>query len=285
MAYTEINNLNSPNFTAGRGGKKISGITIHHWGDPAQNPSAEGVVNWLCNPKSQVSAHYVATGTGRRVWCLVNDTDTAWHAGSWTGNQTTLGIECDPRCRPEDYDVVAELVADMWRYYGKLPLYPHKFWKATACPGNYVIEHIVNLAEEKLNPKPAPTPAPVPVEPQWASKPITLRVKNRTSIIDLTTMKPTGAPLEVGTDVVFATSKVVNGVEYLRSKWATDNNKNWGVVATDLMEIPVPPVVPPKVEQPPVAEMPDYSQENNKLLKQILELLQGLIAKITGIFK
>jgi hypothetical protein len=27
--YTEINNLNSPNFTAGRGGKSITGITIH----------------------------------------------------------------------------------------------------------------------------------------------------------------------------------------------------------------------------------------------------------------
>ena len=282
MAYTEINNLNSPNFTAGRGGKKISGITIHHWGDPAQNPSAEGVVNWLCNPKSQVSAHYVATGTGRRVWCLVNDTDTAWHAGSWTGNQTTLGIECDPRCRPEDYDVVAELVADMWRYYGKLPLYPHKFWKATACPGNYVIEHIVNLAEEKLNPKPAPVPVPIP---DWQGFAATLRTKVQTSVIDLATNKPTGTPIPAGTDIALTAKKTVSGVEYYRSKWATDNNKNWGILASDLMEIPKPPVIPPKVEQPPVAELPDYPKENNALLKQILALLQGLIAKITGIFK
>lgn len=280
--YTEINNRNSPNFTVGRGGKKVNKIVIHWWGDPAQNPSAEGVVNWLCNPASGVSAHYVVTGTGRRAWCLVNETDTAWHAGNWDANLTGIGVECDPRCRDEDYDTVAELIADFWRYYGKLPITAHRDFKATACPGNYDLNRLRALAEAKLNP---PAPAPVPVEPQWASKPITLRVKNRTSIIDLTTMKPTGAPLEVGTDVIFATSKVVNGVEYLRSKWATDNNKNWGVVATDLMEIPVPPVVPPKVEQPPVAEMPDYSQENNKLLKQILELLQGLIAKITGIFK
>lgn len=43
--------------------------------------------------------------------------------------------------------------------------------------------------------------------------------------------------------------------------------------------------LPPKVEQPPVAELPDYPKENNALLKQILALLQGLIAKITGIFK
>lgn len=280
--YTEINNLNSPNFTTGRGGKKITGITIHWWGDPAQNPSAEGVVNWLCNPKSQVSAHYVATGTGRRVWCLVNDTDTAWHAGNWTGNQTTLGIECDPRCRPEDYDVVAELVADMWRYYGKLPLYPHKHWKATACPGNYVIEHIANLAEEKLNPKPAPVPVPIS---DWQGFAATLRTKVQTNVIDLTSNKPTGTPIPTGTDIAFTAKKTVSGVEYYRSKWATDNNKNWGVLASDLMEIPKPPVIPPKVEQPPVTELPDYPKENNALLKQILELLQGLIAKITGIFK
>jgi hypothetical protein len=51
-----------------------------------------------------------------------------------------------------------------------------------------------------------------------------------------------------------------------------------------------PVIEPPKPEptpepQPPVVEQPDYPEENNKLLKQILDLLQGLIAKITSIFK
>lgn len=148
--YNEINSSNSPNYTAGRGGNKISAITIHWWGDPAQNPSAEGVVNWLCNPAAQVSAHLVVTGTGRRVWQLVNDQDTAWHAGNWTGNQTTIGIECDPRCRDEDYDTIAEVIADLWRYYGKLPLRGHNSWVATRCPGNYDLNRLQALAEQKL---------------------------------------------------------------------------------------------------------------------------------------
>lgn len=45
-----------------------------------------------------------------------------------------------------------------------------------------------------------------------------------------------------------------------------------------------PPVVVPEPIQPPV-EKPDYAKENNSLLKTILELLQSLISKITGIFK
>lgn len=148
--YNEITSSNSPNFTSGRGGNKIQSITIHWWGDPAQNPSAEGVVNWLCNPSSQVSAHLVVTGTGRRAWQIVNDQDTAWHAGNWTGNQTSIGIECDPRCRDEDYDTIGEVIADLWRYYGKLPLRGHNSWVATRCPGNYDLNRLNATAEAKL---------------------------------------------------------------------------------------------------------------------------------------
>lgn len=148
MSYTYITKHNSPNYTPGRGGKKITSITIHWWGDPASNPSFEGVVSWLCNRASQVSAHYVATGTLRRVACIVDPDDTAWHAGNWNGNLTSVGIECDPRCRDADYHVVAELVANLWKTYGKVPLRPHKYWTATRCPGNYDLARIKGLAEQ-----------------------------------------------------------------------------------------------------------------------------------------
>lgn len=150
MAYNEITTSNSPNFTQGRGGKSITGITVHWYGDPNQNPQAESVVNWLCNPASQVSANFVATGTGRRVWQIVDDQNTAWHCGNWNGNQTTIGIECDPRARNEDYDVVAELIADLWRYYGEKTLYPHKYWVSTACPGVYDLSRLNRLVKAKL---------------------------------------------------------------------------------------------------------------------------------------
>lgn len=154
---------NSPNFT-GNGSvasvfgrpRSIDYITIHWWGDPSSNPSYEGVVAWLCNPRSQVSAHDVITGTGRRVAVLVNYYDAAWHAGNATGNATSLGFECDPRARQEDYESVAEDIADTWKYYGRIiPLRPHKSWTSTACPGSYDLNRLHAMALELYNGVPA----------------------------------------------------------------------------------------------------------------------------------
>lgn len=151
MAYNEITNRTSPNKTLNRNGAKIDKIVLHWWGDPATNPQAENVVNWLCNPASQVSAHFVATGTGRRVWQIVDDKDASWANGNWNANMTSLTIEADPRCRDEDYDVVAELIADLWKHYGKLPVYSHSHFFNTRCAGNWNLIRLVALAEQKLN--------------------------------------------------------------------------------------------------------------------------------------
>jgi hypothetical protein len=156
---TVLTQYNSPNFTGNgsvRGAfgypRSIDWITIHWWGDPNQNPSFEGVVAWLCNPRAQVSAHDVITGTGRRVAVLVNYPDAAWHAGNAQGNATSLGFECDPRCRQEDYEAVAEDIADTWKYYGRIiPLRAHKSWTSTACPGNYDLNRLHAMAFSLYN--------------------------------------------------------------------------------------------------------------------------------------
>lgn len=295
MAYTYVTNRNSPNYTKGRA-SKITGITIHWWGDPATNPSAEGVVNWLCNPASQVSAHLVITGTGRRAWQLVDDVNTAWHAIA--GNPSTIGLELDPRCRPEDYDVAAEVIADLWRAYGKLPLYPHKHWVATACPGNYNLAHLYALAEQKLNPKPTPPPAPV-TKPVPASVKLPAKLEftaklAKTEVWDLTTNPnyKSVKTLKGGEPfTAYAQIKFNNSVYYVTEYSHGKGNKH-GVNAVDLVPVvppkPPTPVEPPKPtepEVPPVIELPDYPKENNALLKQILALLQSLVDKITGIFK
>ena len=133
MANNVDYSKNSPNYTpngsvrAAYGyPRSIDWITIHWWGDPNQNPSYEGIVSWLTQVRSQVSAHDVITGTGRRVAVLVDYTNAAWHAGSAQGNATSLGFECDPRCRQEDYEAVAQDIADTWAYYGRvIPLRKH----------------------------------------------------------------------------------------------------------------------------------------------------------------
>ena len=142
MAFTWITKYDSPNYTKAADAPKVWGqartikaIAIHWWGDPNQGPTLEGVVATLCNPARGASAHIVATGTGRRAACLVNLDDASWATNS--ANPWTISIECDPRCRAEDYDVVAEVIAQLRSIYGNLPLVPHKQFVATACPGNY----------------------------------------------------------------------------------------------------------------------------------------------------
>jgi len=168
MSYNYESQYNSPNYTAGRAGMQY--IVIHWWDDPAKNPSYEGVIATLCNPNRQASAHYVVTGTGRRSACLVAPGDTAWHAGNWTANQNSIGIECDPRCRDEDYDVVAEVIADIRSAFGNLPLRRHSDFMATRCPGNYDLNRLNAIADTKYSTsdewgKVATKPTPKPPEP------------------------------------------------------------------------------------------------------------------------
>lgn len=285
MAYNEITNRNSPNYTKGRGGKKIDKIVIHWWGDPNQNPSTGGIVNWLCNPAAGVSAHFVASGTNREVYQLVNDADTAWHAGDWNANQTSLSIECDPRCRDEDYDVVAELIADLWKYYGKLPLEPHNKFTSTRCPGNYDLNRLKSLAEEKLN--------PTPLKPVNPHKPVPNAVKldkptkyiaklQKTEVWDLDTNPnyQSVKSLSLGEEFVAYAKIDFNNATYYQTEYAFTKKNKTGVNSNDLV-LYVKPEEKPEPVEPPI----DYGKENNDLLKQILAIVQAILSKITGVFK
>ena len=261
---------NSPNYTPNalvRGAfgypRTIDWITIHWWGDPNQGPSYEGVVAWLCNPRSQVSAHDVITGTGSRVAVIVNYSDAAWHAGSAQGNATSLGFECDPRCRPEDYESVAQDVAETWRYYGReIPLRPHNSWSATQCPGHYNLNRITARAKQINNPKPAPTPVPapqptpVPAQPEWVRnlKDITdvklsVLPAGGTRVINLNTLAPVNdVIIPKGTRVDIAKETTVGGKKFYISNYSANANIANGVLASDL-GVPV---------KPPVQEKPEW---------------------------
>lgn len=130
-------------------------IVIHHWGSRGQSFAA--VVNWLCNPAADVSAHYVA-GAGRRSR-IVALHKRAWHAGSDYGNDYGVGIECRPEATDDDYRLVAECIADVWEEYGKLPLRPHRSFVPTACPGVWDLDRLVRMAERIYAGKPTEQPA------------------------------------------------------------------------------------------------------------------------------
>ncbi len=84
----------SPNFNDRRDNKKISMLVMHYTG----MKTAEEALDRLCDPNSQVSAHYTIDETGQ-IFSLVEDEKRAWHAGVgfWRGetdiNSISIGIE------------------------------------------------------------------------------------------------------------------------------------------------------------------------------------------------
>ncbi|MCB5177117.1 N-acetylmuramoyl-L-alanine amidase [Microvirga lenta] len=84
----------SPNHGERKDGQHPSMIILHYTG----MPDAGEALQWLCNPVSQVSAHYFVFEDGR-VLQMVPEARRAWHAGvsSWNGesdiNSRSIGIE------------------------------------------------------------------------------------------------------------------------------------------------------------------------------------------------
>lgn len=84
----------SPNFGPRRDGLRPELVVIHH----TAMATAESAVARLCDPASEVSAHWLIREDGT-LWALVDEADRAWHAGrgSWLGrgdvNSRSIGIE------------------------------------------------------------------------------------------------------------------------------------------------------------------------------------------------
>ena len=263
--YDYITDHNAKSYTPGRGGKSWDGtVVIHWWGDPNQNPTAEGVVQFFERGPG-TSAHFVVSGTGRKVYHLVSNADTAWHAGDWDANCRSIGIECDPRCRDEDYDVVAEVLADLWRETGVEPmLYRHSDFFATACPGNYDLNRLNDLMTAKyrgvVQPAPARQPDPVPAveipQPTKFDEPKKMRtLLDQTELWDLNTApnwksKKTFSKGEV---VEIAGFVEYYGAKYYMTRWSLSKGTKYGFNSNDLEEIieekPTEPVVENPVEK------------------------------------
>lgn len=132
-------------YTAGRGGHAIDKVIVHH---NDGDLSVEGCYEvWQSRA---ASAHYQVTSDGT-VGQLVWDRDTAWHAGNWRANQTSIGIE-HADCSRSPYrisdaclDSGAHLVAAVCRRYGLgrpewgVNLFGHSDFAATECPASLAV--------------------------------------------------------------------------------------------------------------------------------------------------
>ena len=285
MAYNFITQYTSPNQTPasqtratwGRD-RKIEKIAIHWWTDPATNPTFEGIINGFMIPGG-LSAHFVATGTGRRVACLVDPVHNSWATAS--ANPYTVSIECDPRCRDEDYDVIGELVAELRATYGNLPLMKHSDVVATRCPGSYDLARIDRVAATKVarkedqygmakNKTVTPTPAPTPT--YKASKldvPIEFVTKVDAKLIDIPKNTPTTTVLKKGSGFRAFASVAAHNTTFYLTEYSYGKGILNGVKITDLTN-PTPPVTPPT----PTISAKDLEQDKR------LGDIEGFIKKV-----
>ncbi len=67
---------------------RINKVIIH-----VTQGSFSSAINWFKDSRAGVSAHYTVRSSDGFIGQSVQEKDIAWHAGNWTYNQTSIGIE------------------------------------------------------------------------------------------------------------------------------------------------------------------------------------------------
>lgn len=262
MAY-EYRFQQSPNFTQGGVAGSVWGrprtieiVVGHWWGDPNQNPSLQGVVNWLCNPASQVSAHYVASEN--QVVQLVREADAAWHARQ--ANPFSIGIEINPNTSETTYRTVAQIVRELRQKYGNMPITGHNTYVSTQCPGTIDLAKIDRYAREDDRPE--------WVRNMRAIEPIKLNVLvPQTPVIDLRDGATIVKHIAQGTAIDFKAITNIGDHEYLISSYSVDHGLPNGIRK---WEVGVPVITPPaKPEYENIEDIPDgtyFAQVDTQLI-------------------
>lgn len=71
-----------------RGSGDIDMIVIH-----TMEGSYSGSISWFQNPAAGASAHYMVRSSDGEITQMVDEEDVGWHAGDWTTNDRSVGIE------------------------------------------------------------------------------------------------------------------------------------------------------------------------------------------------
>lgn len=178
--------LLNKHFTAGRGGKTIKYVVIHH---NAGRLTIDQI--WQVWQDRQASAHYQVTVTGE-VGQLVWDRDTAWHAADLTRNQESIGIEhansgnaaADWPINETTREEGAHLVAALCKFYNLgrpqwgRNVRPHSETGQTSCPyhlgptGKYGAEYIARAQYwyDRMTTTPTPTVKDDDMTPEQEAK-------------------------------------------------------------------------------------------------------------------
>ncbi|HMS56840.1 MAG TPA: N-acetylmuramoyl-L-alanine amidase [Fimbriimonadaceae bacterium] len=108
-----------------------------------------GSISWFKNPSSDVSAHYLLRSSDGDITQMVREKDIAWHAGNWTYNTRSIGIEHEgfgnnpAWLTPIMYQSSAALTRTLTNRYGiprdRTRILGHREvpGASTGCPGNH----------------------------------------------------------------------------------------------------------------------------------------------------
>jgi N-acetylmuramoyl-L-alanine amidase CwlA len=136
---------------------KIDRIVIHH---NATTNAEVAMTTWTVENGKNTSAHYEITDT-QIIGCVPEDL-TAWHAGDWSTNLRSIGLEHLNSSGAPNWCVSentmknsAQLIADICQRYN-LPInattiQPHQHFVATACPGGLDVAKLIQMAQEVAN--------------------------------------------------------------------------------------------------------------------------------------
>lgn len=155
------------NYTRGRGGNPVNTVVVHYTGT---NASAHNNLLYFSRNSAGASAHYFIDRDGT-LCQSVNESDTAWHAGSWQTNQHSIGIEVVSAGDDFTEAQVAnlgELVRDLMARYG-IPegsVIRHYDVTGKLCPAPYVdASKWAELKSRILGGSAELAPTPAPVQP------------------------------------------------------------------------------------------------------------------------
>lgn len=134
---------------------------------------------------------------------------------------------------------------------------------------------------------------PPTVEEKWEpmANPRKMRLVYAVKVYDLDKRAEAGATVPAETDVDLVELKTIregaNTRVYARSKWARDNNKNWGIALDQFKEVPAVTPEPPRepVPEPPIDVDPETPGNGDVIAPQLNAILKILkaIANFFGI--
>ncbi|MBO7491565.1 MAG: N-acetylmuramoyl-L-alanine amidase [Bacteroidales bacterium] len=133
----------SCNYTQGRNGTTITGVTIHY-----TQGTYSGTLAWFQNCSANASAHYIIRSSDGQVTQMVRECDKAWHVG--TANSYTIGVEHEAYGNIASYftenmyQSSANLVRDICQRHSNIN--PHRtFYRDTLDDGTALNNGLHNL--------------------------------------------------------------------------------------------------------------------------------------------